>query len=80
MLFLSPDSGMYCFGDFRAQGINAVIVRHNSWFKLRLAMSDFSATGHWMNMKKKKEGEKEKKRKEKCGLFWGDISCQWGMG
>lgn len=55
MLFPSHDSGIYWFRDFRAQGINALIMKHNHWFKLRLAMSGFSVTGPQMNMKKKKK-------------------------
>lgn len=42
LLLLSPDSGIYWFGDFRDQEINALIMGHNSFFKLRLAVSGFS--------------------------------------
>lgn len=42
---LCPDSGIFCFGDFRGQRINDFILRHISFFKLSLTNSSFSATG-----------------------------------
>ena len=41
MFLLSLDSEIVSLGDFRDQGINDFIMKHKSFFKMRLAISGF---------------------------------------
>lgn len=80
MLLLSPDSGIFWLGDFRNQGINGFIMRHTSFFKLKLVISGFRLYSHWMNTWKKEgkggEGGGGEKEKRNGSVSWGDLSYQ----
>lgn len=57
MLLLSPGSGIFWLGDF----MNVFIMRHNNFFKLRLATSGF------IPKKKKKKKERRGRRRRRMG-------------
>ena len=65
MFLLSLDSEIVSLGDFRDQGINDFIMKHKSFFKMRLAISGFRFYSHWMTSKKGGErGEEEEGEKK----------------
>ena len=62
MFLLSLDSEIVLLGDFRDQG--TLIMKHKSFFKMRLAISGFRFYSHWMTPREGGErGEEEEGEK-----------------